>query len=102
MKARDLANIPLHVGLGLGLAAAVLWWHPAVIPVTFIYFFLREQAQHRYIITGPMPHLSYPAYSVEKRGFFDFGWVTWHSTFEALQGTAGAAVGYALWRLFCA
>jgi len=97
MKPREVGNLFLHLGLGLGLTAAVLWFPPAIIPVTFIYAWLREQAQHRYIFTAPPDSITV---MVHKRTFFDFGWVTWHRIWEVLQWTIGSAVAYGVWYFF--
>jgi len=92
MKLREWGNFGYHLA-GAAAMAAPIWVSPWFIVLdTAIWATLREQAQHRYIITGPMPHLGYPAYSVEKRTFFDFSWLTRHSMFEIGSWTLGAAI----------
>jgi hypothetical protein len=88
MKKREIGNLALHIVVGAALAALVCW-HPAfIILATFIYAWLREQAQHRWIIRLS-PH--YPKlYEVEKQTFF--GWMTFRRILEVLQWVIGAAV----------
>jgi hypothetical protein len=91
MKKRELGNLCLHIGVGGLLAALVLWSPWFLLSATFVYAWLREQAQHRLIITE-MGHLHYAAYSVEKRTFFDFDWITGHRVWEIFQWVIGALV----------
>jgi len=86
MKAREIGNAFLHFGLGGLIAFGVCWSHWLLIPATFIYAWLREQGQHRYVF-GPA--------GVEKSTFF--GWVTWHRMIEVLEWTIGAAVACIVW-----
>jgi hypothetical protein len=101
MKKREAVNLALHIGVGAALAAAVMW-HPAfIVLATFIYAWLREQAQHRYILTEATERPRSPGdlqlYVVDKRTFFDFGWMTGHRIWEVFQWTIGSAVAVALW-----
>jgi hypothetical protein len=90
MKKREVFSLALHIGVGAALAALVCW-HPAfIIPVTFIYAWLREQAQHRYVIGEPIKGISNLLYTVEKQTFF--GWITGHRIWEVFQWVIGAAV----------
>lgn len=94
MKKRDWGNLGLHMGVALALAFAMVWENWLIVPATFIYTWLREQAQHRWILTkamgGEEPG-SLNLFAVDKQSFF--GWMTWHRMFEVFQWTAGSAVG---------
>jgi hypothetical protein len=95
MKGREIGNTALHLGGAAAMVAAV-WWHDAmIIPVIGIWAWLREQAQHRYILTRSKGWAQ-GVYSVEKRSFWDWSWVTWHRVWEAAQWPLGAAVCYGL------
>jgi hypothetical protein len=89
VKKREIGNLALHIGVGAALAALVCW-HPAfIILATFIYAWLREQAQHRWVhieADGVRETL----YLIEKQTFF--GWMTWHRIWEVFQWTIGATV----------
>ena len=85
MKKREVGNLVAHIVVGGALAALVCWNVWFMVLATFIYAALREQAQHRYIIT-PEPGLK-PLVRAEKRTFWDFGWMTWHRIWEVLQET---------------
>jgi len=98
VKSREIGNLFLHLGVGLGLTLAACWSDWMLIPGTFVYAWLREQAQHRYIIGKPYERLGDSwMQTVQKRTFWDFGWMTWHSMFEVLQWTLGAAVACGVW-----
>lgn len=101
MKTREIGNAFLHLAVGLLLALAASWNHWMLVPVTFIYAFLREQAQHRYILTlhEPPPEYTLGLWNVQKRTFFDFGWLGKKQAFEIAQWTLGAAIGCGLWEL---
>jgi hypothetical protein len=90
MKKREAWNLVYHTVAGAALAALVAWSIWFMVLATFIYAFLREQAQHRYILT-PEPGLK-PLVRAEKRTFFDFGWLGWRQAFEIAQWTVGAAL----------
>jgi hypothetical protein len=98
MKKRERWNLVLHLVVGGALAALVMV-HPLwIIFDTFIYAFLREQAQHRWIHTREeIPINEYPnqtgkLFRIEKRTFFDFRWMGWKQVFEIAQWTFGSAV----------
>ena len=106
MKKREITNLILHVCIGYSLALLVCWNHWFIVLATFVYAFLRERAQHRYIFSESYTFhppvegsTQFVYYRVEKRTFFDFGWVMPHRMFEVLQWTAGAAVACLLWQL---
>lgn len=99
MKKREIKNFAYHVLLCLALAALVLVHRNFLLLATFVYMALREQAQHRYILTE-LSHLSYPAYSIQKRTFWDFGWVTWKRFGEVMQGVLGCAIALGGYELF--
>jgi hypothetical protein len=87
VKKREAVNLALHIGVGAALAALVCW-HPAfIILVTFIYAWLREQAQHRWEFTL---YEDQGLYSIGKASFF--GWITGHRIWEVFQWVIGAAV----------
>jgi len=98
MKKREVGSLVAHITVGGALAALVCWNHWFIVLDTFIYAFLREQAQHRYILSSlPAGH----GYTVEKRTFFDFGWVTLHRIWEVMQwvlGAAAACLAFELWQ----
>ena len=107
MKARELGNMALHLTVGLTLTLAACWNFWLLVPVTFVYAFLREQAQHRYILGEP--YTFHPPvegstqdryYRIEKRTFFDFSWMTFHRMWEVMQWTLGSAIGCGIWQLF--
>lgn len=102
MSTRETVNFILHVIVGAALAALVCWNSWFIVLATFIYAFLREQAQHRWIIAESSftpSLLSFKLYSVTKRTFFDFSWVTVRRMFEVLQWVVGAAAARSLWYL---
>ena len=74
MKKRETISLALHVTVAAALAALVCWNHWFMVLATFIYAALREQAQHRYILTDWLTPLEgmHP-YTVKKRTSFDFG-----------------------------
>ncbi len=99
MKAREIGNMALHMGVGGLLAAAVAWNYWTMIPVTFLYAFLREQAQHRFIIERYFADFTQNeiertdvgnVFTVEKETFF--GWITGHRIWEVFQWVIGAEV----------
>ncbi len=92
-------NSALHIVLlGMGLAALPLWNHHCLIGTAFIWAALREQAQHRYILTRATAasREDHPGdltlYAVDKRTFWDFGWLKWRQVWEIAQTTGGAVV----------
>jgi hypothetical protein len=91
MKKREAVNLALHISVGAALAALVCWNHWFMVSATFIYAFLREQAQHRYILTRNSGWAQ-GVHAVEKRTFFDFGWMTGHRLWEVFQWVIGAVV----------
>ena len=98
MRLREAGNMALHIGVGGALALAVCWSLWMLILGTFIYAFLREQAQHRYELW--LYFSGTDIYKVKKYSFFDFGWITWHRIWEVLQWTLGAAAAVGAWKLF--
>ena len=99
MKSRELGNMALHIGVG-GAITALVMVHPLfIIFATFIYAWLREQAQHRYdygfsgITVGGEPTL-------KKTNVGFFGWMTGHRIFEVFQWVIGAAVVSIPWYFF--
>ena len=90
MKRREALNLVLHLGVGGVLAGLVLYHHWFLLLATFVYAALREQAQHRLILL-PVRKGS-KNYRIEKRTFFDFGWVTWHRIWEVFQFVIGCLV----------
>jgi len=99
MKKREIGNAALHVGIGAALAALVCWNHWFMVLATFIYAFLREQAQHRWII-GPANLPGYKYYVAEKRTFFDFGWLGRKQVSEIAQWVIGSALACGVWECF--
>jgi hypothetical protein len=93
MTKREIGNLALHIGVGAALAALVCW-HPAfIILVTFIYAWLREQAQHRWVLTADHDKAAADGrtlFRVEKQTFF--GWMTGHRIWEVFQWVIGSAV----------
>jgi len=75
---KELGNTILHLLGGAALVAAVLWSEWMLIPTTFVWAWLREQAQHR------------------DDGWF--GWQTPHRIWEVAQWTLGSAVMVLLWK----
>ena len=99
MKKREIGNLFLHITVGAALAGLVCWNYWFVILATFIYAWLREQAQHRYILTYTGEQtFEGRMFFVEKSTFF--GWMTWHRIWEVFQWVLGAALalgGYEIW-----
>lgn len=91
MSKKNWAQAGEHFGLGLAFTIAILLWFPLVILVTFIWAWLREQAQHRYIVNDENRIIGEHTF---------FGWTTWHSMKEVFQWTAGSAVGVAIWYVY--
>lgn len=107
MKKREIGNLFLHIGVGGALTALALWKPWLILLMVFVFAFLREQAQHRYILkqannlavsVGGLREK--PKYYVEKRTFFDFGWLGVHQMFEILEWVIGAQVALVLWTVF--
>ena len=98
MKKREIGNLALHVTVGGAFAAAVAWAYWCIIPVTFIWAFLREQAQHRYILTDTLSGTP-RRYLVKKRTFWDFGWLNRHRFGEVCAWTVGSALGLFVFKL---
>ena len=80
-----------HFFGAVALTAAVLWNYWLLIPVTFVWAWLREQAQHRYIFDD--------SNRIAGKATF-FGWMTWHSMWEAAQWALGAAAVCVAWFFF--
>ncbi len=103
MKSREIGNLALHVGAG-GAITALVMYHPLfIIFATFIYVSLREQAQHRLILIADRETLTTDGkklFAVEKRTFFDFGWLGKRQMFEIAQWTIGAALVSIPWYFF--
>ena len=105
MKKREIGNMALHFAVGGLLAAAVAWNHWMMVSATFVYAFLREQAQHRWII-GESRTVHPPTenstqfvfHQIEKQSFF--GWITGHRLWEVFQWTLGAVIGCGIAELF--
>jgi hypothetical protein len=97
VKKREAVNLTLHITVGAALAALVCW-HPAfIILATFIYAWLREQAQHRYILTRSKGWAQ-GVHAVENQTFF--GWMTWHRIWEVFQWVIGAAVAVGIMEIW--
>jgi len=102
MKFREAGNMALHIVGGGVMAYAACWSLWTLVLSMFIYGWLREQAQHRYIFEQLTEdsEIFAPQYGIEKRPFFDFGWMKWHHVWEAGQWALGAAVAVSAWKLF--
>lgn len=96
MKARNVGNFFLHLGVAAALTAGVIFNHWFMVLVTFIYTWLREQAQHRWILIKHFDGTN--IFRVEKQTFF--GWMTGHRIWEVFQWTIGSAVICAAWEIF--
>ena len=82
----------LHIFvLGAGLAVLPLISPWFLVLTAFVWATLREQAQHRMILTRA-EDLMPVVYRVRKRTFFDFGWLGWKQVREILETTGGAAL----------
>jgi hypothetical protein len=99
MRKREIGNMALHFAIAIALTALVMWHREFIIFVTFIYLWLREQAQHRWIVTFVQHDTSAPPgtglYHLDKSTFF--GWMTWHRIWEVFQWTIGSAIAVAVW-----
>ena len=98
MSKRDWLYLALHFTVAAALTALILWWHWFIVLATFIYAWLREQAQHRYDLAQIVGTYPPNVYAVKKSTFF--GWMTWWRMFEVAQWTTGSAVvclAYELW-----
>ncbi len=107
MKKRNVVNLVAHIGVGGALAALVLWNRWFLLLATFIYAWLREKGQHRYVLSRDGVHgldlaflKLHRLYRVEKSTFF--GWMTWHSIWEVFQWEIGCAVALTLYEIFFA
>jgi hypothetical protein len=100
VKKREAINTTLHIVVGAALAALVCFNFWFAVLATFIYAFLREQAQHRWILKKHMQFSmepDFPVYTRQKQTFF--GWITGHRIWEVFQWTLGAGavcLGYQL------
>lgn len=93
MKKREAWNLIYHVLGGGALTALVCWNLWFMVLATFIYAFLREQAQHRWMIGDSFTFQDgSKMFEIEKRTFSDFGWLGWQQVFEILQWTFGSTV----------
>jgi hypothetical protein len=100
MKKREWGNLGLHIGIG-GVLTALVMWHILFINfAVFIYASLREQAQHRYEIETFTDRGGTKRTRVDKRTFFDFGWLGWHQVWEIAQWVIGSAVVSIPWYYF--
>ena len=105
-----MIDLILHVFVGAALAAAVLWHRPEpfgyplyIVLVTFVYAWLREQAQHRLRLEKHhylSQEAGHPVYMVEKRGFFEFDWVTGHRIWEVFQWVIGSVLAASVYFFF--
>jgi len=97
-------NSVLHIFvMGALLAALPLISHWFLVFDAFIWATLREQAQHRYAIGDKLLLDGVPVYTVQKRTFFDFGWLGEKQVREILETTLGALLlvsGYDVWMRF--
>jgi hypothetical protein len=94
VKKREAISLTLHITVGAALAALVCWNHWFMVLATFIYAWLREQAQHRWVfVDGAWGEW-------RKRTFFDFGWMTGHRIWEVFQWVIGAAVVCLVWEIW--
>lgn len=100
MKKREIGNLALHVVVGGAITALVMYQPLFIILATFIYASLREQAQHRYILTQAPDSRCAKYFTAEKRTFFDFGWLGKKQVFEIAQWTVGSAVVSIPWYFF--
>jgi hypothetical protein len=90
-------DIALHIIGGFLVSAAIMWIHWLAIPALLIMGFLREQAQHRWILTVSEPHDDgIRLYMVEKQTFF--GWITGHRLWEVAQWGIGATIAAVAWQ----
>jgi len=99
VKGREIGNLGLHIGVGGALTALVMWHVLLVNLVVFVFAFLREQAQHRYILTRSKGWAQ-GVHAVEKRGFFDFSWLGWKQVREILQWELGSLAVSLPWYFF--
>lgn len=101
MKSREIGNLALHVGVGGAITAMVMYQPLFIILATFIYASLREQAQHRLILTRATEKgADLSLFTVDKRGFFDFGWLGKKQAFEIVHWVIGAALVSIPWYFF--
>jgi hypothetical protein len=92
-------NFALHFFVPVAMILAVWAYHWYFVLDVAIFAFLREQAQHRYILTR-IPDERGGGHFVEKRTFFDLGWLGWQQVFEIGQWTLGAIAACTLWHFF--
>jgi hypothetical protein len=102
MKKREIKNMAYHFFVPVVLIGLIYLNHWFLVLETFLYVWLREQAQHRWIheefATGLGPHvIGHTVYTIEKQTFF--GWMDWHRMGEVLVATAGAIVACLVWEL---
>ena len=100
MTKRDWIYFALHMVVAAALAVLILFNHWFIVLATFIYAWLREQAQHRWILVENIRLTDDGGrlYRREKSTFF--GWMSWWRMFEVAQWTVGAFVAclvYELW-----
>jgi hypothetical protein len=102
MKKREIGNTILHIVLASSLTALVMWHVLFINLAVFVYAALREQAQHRWILEHRVakPMFNWDLYSIEKRTFFDFGWLGKQQAWEIAQALIGSAVVSIPWYFF--
>jgi len=84
------------------LAALPLVHHWFLVLDAFIWAALREQAQHRFLLTHPGDLRCENYWIVKKRTFFDFGWLGWKQVQEIAETTVGAAVLLGAYEIYLA
>jgi hypothetical protein len=95
-------NTFLHILGGFLIALAILWNGWLAVPALLVVGFLREQAQHRWIIERNADGWDeaylklHGLHHVKKQTFF--GWITGHRLWEVAQwgigGALAAVVGF--------
>jgi hypothetical protein len=86
-------NSALHFFVLGGVLAALPLIHPRFLVLdALIWAALREQAQHRYILTKAPDDRCKKYWTAEKRTFFDFGWLGKKQWQEIAETTLGAAL----------
>jgi hypothetical protein len=97
MKSRETWNLVAHFTVAYVLAALVCWNFWFVVLATFIYAWLREQGQHRWVILTVDDLVCERKYNTVYKQTF-FGWMTWHRIWEVFQWTFGAATACGIWQ----
>lgn len=95
-------DLILHGVVALFLAALVLFNHWLLVFDALVYWTLREQAQHRYIIEDP--HVDRTpegekVWTLDKRTFWDWSWFRGHHFKEIIVPVAVVAVACGVYEL---